>query len=100
MDGTPMWEGWARWVRPQLGGRAGGRDPSGGEGQVGGTPVGGMGKVGGTPAGCGDEHAPDLSQWGRHRLPPNADHRYPVFWPVKASGDKVRLCCFRLLICF
>ena len=79
-----------RWVKPHWGGWAGGLDPN----------VGGVGKVGGTPAGCSDEHAPDLSRWGTHRLPPNADHRYPVFWPVKASGDKVRLCCFRLLICF
>ena len=50
-----MWEGWARWVRPQLGGRAGGWDPSWGEGQVGGTPVGGKGRWVG----------PQLGGWAR-----------------------------------
>ena len=94
-----------RWAGPQCGGW-GWKD-----GQMGETPVGRMGKVDGTPVGgTGRWVGPQqhgvmsmhrTSAGGRHTgFPPSADHRRPVSWPVKASGAKVHLCCFRLWICF
>lgn len=94
----------ARQMEEEYGHGQVGRTQCGGwewkDGQMGETPVWGMGRwVGPQPGGVMSMSR--TSACGGHTgFPPNADHRCPVSWPMKASRAKVHLCCFRLLICF